>query len=150
MYQTLESKPQKHPIKMKNIDKQWFSRKWVSNLSINNSKQWTATLNLSKCEGLWYLLRFPYQTIWNLTVKIFEWWSNFPLNSIQGIIQRLNQVHCYAKFFKLWWFLLTFALKIFEILQFYDSKYSDKNQVTAKKEFSPTNKWCITLKGPKK
>ena len=42
------------------------------------------------------------------------------------------------------------ALKIFEILQFYDSKYSDKNQVTAKKEFSPSNKSCITLKGPKK
>ena len=37
-----------------------------------------------------------------------------------------------------------------EILQFYNSKYSDKNQTIEKQEFSPKNTLCITLKRPKK
>ena len=30
-------------------------------------------------------------------------------------------------------------VRIIEILQFYNSEYSDKNQVTGKQEFSPKN-----------
>ena len=41
-------------------------------------------------------------------------------------------------------------MKIIKIFQFYNSKYSDKNQVTEKQEFSPKNDSYITLKRPKK
>ena len=41
-------------------------------------------------------------------------------------------------------------MKIIEILQFYNSKYSDKDQVTGKQEFSPKNDSRITPKRPKK
>ena len=40
-------------------------------------------------------------------------------------------------------------MKIIEIFPFYNSKYSDKNQVTGKQEFSPKKDSCITLKRPK-
>ena len=46
--------------------------------------------------------------------------------------------------------LLTFTVKIIKIFQFYNSKYSDKNQVTEKQEFSPKNDSYITRKRPKK
>ena len=40
--------------------------------------------------------------------------------------------------------------EIIEILQFYLPKYSNKNQVTEKQEFSPKKHSCITLKRPTK
>ena len=76
--------------------------------------------------------------------------NNFPLYSIQTVIKKLIKIHCHARFFKLWWFLLTFIVNIIQILQFYNSKYSDKNQVTEKQEFSPKKDLCFTLKRPNK
>ena len=44
---------------------------------------------------------------------------------------------------------INFYVKIIEILQFYNSKYSNENQVTGKQEFSPKQDSCITLKRSK-
>ena len=39
-------------------------------------------------------------------------------------------------FFKLRWFLLASTVKFIEILQFYQPKYSNKNQITEKQVFA--------------
>ena len=40
-------------IKLKNLDKQWLFPKSLSNLSINKTKQWTATPSFWNCDGFY-------------------------------------------------------------------------------------------------
>ena len=68
------------------------------------------------------------------------------INSTQEVIKKTQSSLLLREFFG----TVMVFIKITEILQFYNSKYSDKAQVTEKQEFSPKNYSCITLKRPKK
>ena len=68
------------------------------------------------------------------------------INSTQEVIKKTQSSLLLREFFG----TVMVFIKITEILQFYNSKYSDKAQVTAKQGFSPKNDSCITLKRPKK
>ena len=68
------------------------------------------------------------------------------INSTQEVIKKTQSSLLLREFFG----TVMVFIKITEILQFYNSKYSDKAQVTAKQKFSPKNDSCITFKRPKK
>ena len=89
-------------------------------------------------------LNFNSKNIW-LGVKSLKC-NLFLLNSIQAVIQKLSKIHCHTRFFKLWWFLLTSTVQFIEILQFHQSKYSNKGEINQKQVFCTKSIHVLLLK----